>query len=422
MRVVIIGAGLAGVTTAWFLRTQGADVVVVERGSAVARETSFANGSMLTPSLADPWNAPGSFRKLLRSIGREDAAMLLRMGALPSLLGWGLRFLRSSGQKPFLDSFLANVHLARYSQEVMQQLLQGAAPGELDFDYAPDGTIKVFSSQQALQHGREIANWLQQAGISHRTLHLDALLELEPALAPGSERLVGGIHYPQDEVGNARRFCEQLYRLAADHGVDFRFSEMVLDIEREQSRISAIRTSREVLKADAFVLAAGSYSWPLGKKFGIRVPVRPAKGYSLTLPNEMPGGGPTLAVVDDALHAAVVPLREGLLRAAGTAEFAGFDARVNASRVDNLRTLLGTLYPQLNTQELQGDAWCGFRPMTTDGRPLLGVSRIPNLYLNTGHGPLGWTQACGSARALAQLITDGRSEFALENFAPARFH
>lgn len=421
MRVVIIGSGLAGVTTAWFLRALGADVVVVERASAVARETSFANGSMLTPSLADPWNSPGSMRRLLQSIGREDSAMLLRLGALPSLLGWGLRFLRSSRQRQFLESFLANVRLARYSQDVMQELLQGIPPGELDFDYAPDGTIKVFNSQQALQHGREVASWLQQAGISHTTLDLEALLELEPALAPGSARLVGGIHYPQDEVGNARRFCEQLYHLATDRGVDFRFSELVLGVERENKRISAIRTSREMLRADAFVLAAGSYSWPLGKKFGIRVPVRPAKGYSLTLPNVMPGGGPSMAVVDDALHAAVVPLRQGLLRAAGTAEFAGFDQQLNQRRVDNLRTLLETLYPQFDSREIEGEAWSGFRPMTTDGRPLLGASRIPNLYLNTGHGPLGWTQACGSGRAIAELIANGCSEYDLESFSPARF-
>jgi D-amino-acid dehydrogenase len=421
MRVVIIGSGLAGVTTAWFLREQGVDVVVVERASAVARETSFANGSMLTPSLADPWNAPGSLSALLRSIGREDAAMMLRIGALPSLLIWGMKFLRSSRQQPFLESFLANVHLARYSQEVMQSLLQGAAPGALDFDYAPDGTVKVFNSQEALQRGREIASWLQQAGINHHTLDRDSLLELEPALAPGAGRLVGAIHYPQDEVGNARRFCEQLYRMAADRGVDFRFSELVLGIERERDRITAIRTSREVLKADAFVLAAGSYSWPLGKKFGINVPVRPAKGYSLTVPNVVPGGSPSLAVVDDALHAAVVPLREGLLRAAGTAEFTGFDQQLNPHRIANLRTLLNTLYPQLESASVEGDAWCGFRPMTTDGRPLLGASRVPNLYLNTGHGPLGWTLACGSGRALAELIANGRSEYALDDFAPARF-
>lgn len=421
MRVVVIGAGLAGITTAWFLRQQGADVVVVERGSAVARETSFANGSMLTPSLADPWNAPGSIRRLLTSIGREDAAMLLRPGAVPSLLGWGLRFIRSSGQKPFLESFLANVHLARYSQRVMADLLQSLVPELIAFDYAPDGTVKVFASDEGLQRGREVASWLQQAGITHRVLDREALLALEPALQPGSDRLVGGIHYPQDEVGNARLFCEALYRLAADDGVDFRFSELVLGVERQRGLISAIRTAREQLKADAFVLAAGSFSWPLGKKFGIKVPVRPAKGYSLTLPNVISPTPPKLAVVDDALHAAVVPIGSELLRVAGTAEFAGFDAQINPQRVNNLKSLVTTLYPQLDLDAVTAEAWCGFRPMTTDGRPLIGASRIANLYLNTGHGPLGWTLACGSGRALAEQIVNGRSDYELAAFAPGRF-
>jgi D-amino-acid dehydrogenase len=421
MRVVVVGSGLAGVTTAWFLRQQGADVVVVERASAAARETSFANGSMLTPSLADPWNAPGSFRALLSSIGREDAAMLLRMGALPSLITWGLRFLHNSSQQRYLESFLANVKLARYSQEVMQDLMQAMPPGTLDFDYAPDGTIKVFSDANALQHGREVASWLRQAEIEHRVLSIDQLVELEPALRPGSSRLVGGIHYPQDEVGNARRFCEQLQQLAADAGVDFRFSELVLGVERQGGLITSIKTSREQLRADAFVLAAGSYSWPLGKRFGITVPVRPAKGYSLTLPNVTAEPRPALAVVDDELHAAVVPLREGLLRIAGTAEFAGFDQEINPYRIENLKALLRLVYPQIDLDSVTAEAWCGLRPMTTDGRPLLGVSRISNLFLNTGHGPLGWTQACGSGRALAGLITTGQPEYDLADFAPSRF-
>jgi len=420
MRIVIVGSGLAGLTTAWFLRELGADVVVIERAPAPARETSFANGSMLTPSLADPWNSPGVFRQLMSSLGREDSAMLLRPGALPSLLGWGLSFIRHSSQSRFLESYLANVGLARYSQDVMQQMMQKLQPGTLDFAYAPDGTIKVFTRSEALQHGREVASWLQQTGIEHRLLSADDLLALEPALHASRGRYVGGIHYPQDEVGNARVFCEQLQQLAAEAGVDFRFSELVLGIERQRDRITGIKTSREALSADAFVLAAGSYSWPLGKSFGIRVPVRPAKGYSLTLPNVMPGPRPGRAIIDDELHAAVVPVGEDLLRVAGTAEFAGFDLTVNSNRVANLKSLLEQVYPQYDLSATEGEAWCGLRPMTPDGRPLLGPSKISNLYLNTGHGPLGWTQACGSGRALAELIVEGSSSFDLEAFLPQR--
>ncbi len=418
MRVIVIGCGLAGVTTAYFLREHGADVTVIDRAPAPARETSFANGSMITPSLADPWNAPGSLRALVASLGREDSAMLLRPGAVPALAFWGLRFLRNSSQARFLESFLANVRLARYSQAVMQDLLQSQP---LEFEYAPDGTIKVFSEQASLTRGREVASWLQQAGIEHRVLDPEALLSLEPALADTISRFAGGIHYPQDEVGNARLFCEALQARGQELGMDFRFSEMVLGIERQRGRIDAIRTARERLAADAFVLAAGSYSWPLGKRFGIRVPVRPAKGYSLTLPTLSAEPRPKYAVVDEQLHAAVVPLGSDRLRVAGTAEFAGFDAALTAARVANLRRLLEQIYPRAADGSEQAEAWCGFRPMTPDGRPLIGQSRVSNLYLNTGHGPLGWTLACGSSRALADLMVNGEAGCELAPFRPGRF-
>jgi len=417
MRVLVIGCGIAGVTAAYFLRARGADVIVIDRAPAPARETSYANGSMITPSLADPWNAPGVFGQLARSLGREDAAMLLRVGALPSLLGWGIRFLRHSRERDFLESFLANVRLARYSQTVMADLLQ-AAP--VEFQYAPDGTVKVFSDAAALKRGREMASWLRQAGIEHRVLDPEALLALEPALAPASERFAGAIHYPQDEVGNARQFCEGLKDRAAESGVSFRFSEMVLDVERKGRQILSVRTARERIAADVFVLAAGSYSWPLGRQFGVRVPVRPAKGYSITVPTLKEEPRPRYAIVDEALHAAVVPLGEDRLRVAGTAEFTGFDATLTPGRIDNLRSLLGRIYPQLEVPDSAVEAWCGFRPMTPDGRPLIGRSRIDNLYLNTGHGALGWTLGCGSGRALADLIVDGRADHDLSPFEPRR--
>jgi len=417
MRVLVIGCGLAGVTTAYFLRRNGAEVTVIDRAPAPARETSFANGSMITPSLADPWNAPGVVGQLMRSLGREDSAMLLRAGALPSLVGWGIRFLGHSRERSFLSSFLANVRLARYSQAVMHDLLQR---DPLEFQYAPEGTVKVFGDDDAFRHGRQVASWLKQADIEHRVLEREALLALEPALAPAGERFVGGIHYPQDEVGNARLFCEGLERRAAHAGVRFRFSEMVLDVERKDRRISGVRTARERLTADAFVLAAGSWSWPLGRQFGVRVPVRPAKGYSLTVPTVVEGPRPRYAIVDESLHAAVVPLGADTLRVAGTAEFAGFDMTLTRARLDNLRTLLSRIYPQLEVRDGSAQGWCGLRPMTVDGRPLIGRTGVTNLFLNTGHGALGWTLACGSGKALADLMTDTTVEHDLTPFDPSR--
>lgn len=417
MRVLVIGCGIAGVTAAYFLRDRGAEVVVIDRAPAPARETSYANGSMITPSLADPWNAPGVLRQLIRSVGHEDSAMLLRLGALPSLLGWGIRFLRHSRERDFLESFMANVRLARYSQAVMADLLQSAP---IEFQYAPDGTVKVFEDAAALQRGREVASWLRQAGIDHRVLDREGLLEMEPALTPTIERFTGAIHYPQDEVGNARHFCEGLMERAVEAGVSFRFSEMVLEVERKRRRIVSVRTARERIAADVFVLAAGSYSWPLGRQFGVRVPVRPAKGYSITVPTVTEGPRPRYAIVDEALHAAVVPLGGDRLRVAGTAEFAGFDATLTQNRIDNLRSLLGRIYPQLDVPRSAVEAWCGFRPMTADGRPLIGRSRVDNLYLNTGHGALGWTLGCGSGKALADLIVDGASDHDVSPFEARR--
>ena len=417
MRVVVLGCGLAGIATAWFLREQGADVLVVEREDAPAQGASFANGSLLTPSLADPWNAPGVGRALLRSLGREDGAVMVRLKALPSLLSWGLRFLRNSSRARFEASFLANLRLAVHSQAAMRGLMQSHS---LAFAHAADGTIKIYRDQAAFRQGREAAAWLA-AEIPHQVLDRDRLLTLEPALAPIIHRLAGAIHYPQDELGDARLFCEELRRLAEGQGVRFRFSEAVIGAQRVGRRIAALITAQGRLEADRFVLAAGSCSWPLGKRLGLPIPVRPAKGYSISVP--LGEADPKLghAVLDDSLHAAVVPLGGALIRVAGTAEFTGFDGHLNPHRIRNLERLLNQVLPEFGyaSEDVQG--WCGFRPMTPDGRPIIGPTPIENLYLNTGHGPLGWTLACGSGRALARLMTGAAPETDLAPFDYGRF-
>ena len=417
MRVAILGCGLAGLSAAWFLREQGAEVVALDRADGPARETSFANGALLTPSLADPWNAPGSAGALLRSLGREDAALKIRLKALPSLLFWGLSFLRNSSLARFRESFLANVRLAVHSQAVMADLLQSHP---LQFDYAPNGTVKIYRDQAGFRQGRQVANWLATE-IPHQLLDREQLLAMEPALAPIADRLAGAIHFPQDEVGNARLFCEELRRLAEAAGVAFRFGEPVTGVERAGRRIAALITAKERLQADQFVLAAGSHSWPLGRQFGLRLPIRPAKGYSITLPAGEAQPKLNRPVLDDALHAAVVPLGGKLIRVAGTAEFTGFDGRLNPHRTRNLEHLLGQVLPEFRYAAKDVQGWCGFRPMTPDGRPIIGRTPIENLYLNTGHGPLGWTQACGSGQALAHLMTGQPPETDLAPFGYGRF-
>jgi D-amino-acid dehydrogenase len=418
LRVIVIGCGLAGITTAFFLREQGAEVIVVDRAEAPAREASFANGSLLTPSLADPWNAPGVFSTLLRSLGNEDSPMLLRLGQLPNLWRWGLSFIANSSRKRFAATFLENVRFSIYSQQVMHDLLQRQ---QLKFEHATNGTLKIFDSQPAFDEGIKVAHWLKQVAIVHEPLTREALITLEPTLEPIRERLVGGIRYPSDEVGNARLFCEQLRSVMKNMQVEFRFSEQVLRVDTRQRKIQGLVTARETLRADCFVLAAGSHSPLLSKQMGFRLPIAPVKGYSLTVPVSEKTHVPRHPVIDEAIHAAVVPLGVDKLRVAGTAEFAGYDTHVRPERIANLHRLLRKVYPELPVDEGRAESWCGLRPMCADGRPVLGNSPLDNLYLNTGHGALGWTMACGSGRALADLITGATPEYDLTAFSYKRF-
>ena len=419
MRVLILGSGLAGVTAAYYLRKLGCDVVVVDRAAGAGRETSFANGSMITPSLADPWNSPGVLRVLMRSLGREDSAMLLRARAIPSLIGWGRAFIRNSAPKHFERNYLRNVGLVHYSQWTMRDLLQ-AHP--LAFDHVYDGTMKIFRDAASFDHGVKIAHWLKQVGIEHRALDPAGVLEIEPTLQSVIGEIVGGIGYPGDETGNARMFCEELRRVCAEDGVQFRFAESVVEIVRSRRKVTGMRTAKEVLTADAYLLAAGSFSSLWAKQLGFALPVRPAKGYSISIPMEGWTARPCVPIVDDSLHAALVPVGN-VLRVAGTAEFAGYDVTVSQPRIDNLIKLFSRVYPRLaeNLGQTDVQPWCGLRPLTPDGMPIVGRSPIDNLFINTGHGPLGWSMACGSGKAVADIITGEPTGFDMAAFALDRF-
>ena len=370
MKVLIIGSGLAGITTACYLSENGARVTVVDRAPGPAKETSFANGCMITPSLADPWNAPGVLNTLLGSMGREGSSMLLRPRALPGMLGWGLRFLRNSNARRFEEAYLRNVRFSQYSQRVMRDLLQRRS---LAFDYAPDGILKVFRSAQSLDAGIKMAHFLKQVNVEHRILEVEALVSVEPALAPIAGQLAGAIAYPGDETGDAQKFCVALENQLKDEGVTFRYSQQVLRFLRTGNHLQGVVTPRGTLTADAYVLAAGSFSTALARALRFPLPVRPAKGYSITVPVGGLTPAPRYPVVDDDLHAAVVPLGERI-RVAGTAEFAGYDTSVTPARIDNLRNLLVMTYPELEVPRspVELNAWSGLRPMTADGSPILG--------------------------------------------------
>lgn len=402
MRVVVIGSGLMGVSTAWFLAKDGLDVTVLERADSAAQGASFANAGMLTPSMADPWNAPGTLMQMLRWIGNEDAPLLLRPRALPSLLGWGLSFLANSRPQRYRDNMERNLRLALYSLTVMREL-RAALP--LSYDQRTVGTLKVFHTPRAMDEAVQCCTQLVPLGLQMRTLDARQLSLFEPALADVSASLAGGIHFPEDESGDARQFTEALARHAQAAGAIFRFGATVTGFERDGARVTAVSVGAERLPADAVVLAAGSWSPLLLRPLGLRLAVRPVKGYSVTLPLAGWKQPPALPIIDDALHAAVTPLGQ-CLRVAGTAEFAGYDTAPTPARIDNLFKLLLTIFPAFKAylDETRAAPWAGLRPVSADGVPFIGQLGYDNLYVNTGHGHLGWTLAAGSARMLADLI------------------
>jgi D-amino-acid dehydrogenase len=417
VRVVVIGSGLQGVATAWFLAHQGCAVTVLERESAAAQGTSYANAGMLTPSMADPWNAPGIVRHLIGWLGQEDAPFLLRPAMLPSMVGWGLAFLANSRPARYRENMGRNLRLARYSLEVLREL---RAELGLHYDERTAGTIKIFRESRAFEAAVRRNAVLAELGLDVRTLTPAEVVRTEPALADVRAELVGGLFCPQDESGDARLFTEALAARAIEASAEFHYGAEVTGFEIGGDRISAVTTSSGRHAAEAFVLATGAWSPQLLAPLGLQLRVRPVKGYSITVP--VAGWtAPQMPVIDDALHAAATPLGRRL-RVAGTAEIAGYDRALTPSRVDNLFKLLLGLFPSCapHLDRAAAQPWAGLRPVSADGVPLIGRYRYDNLFLNTGHGHLGWTLACGSARLLTDLMLGRRPEVDARAYAAER--
>jgi D-amino-acid dehydrogenase len=359
---------------------------------------------------------------LWRSLGREDSAMLLRWRTLPTLVGWGLRFVRESTPERFRAHTLANAALAMHSQ----QCLAPIATGGVAFDHYRRGTLMVLRDRASLAEAASWAEMLGSVGVRHRMLGVDEVLAVEPALAPVRSQLVGAVHNLDDEAGDPRRFCESLAEALRRDGVSMRLGTTVEAITRQRGAVSGLRLAGGADEPfDVVVLAAGASSVALANGCGLPLPVRPAKGYSVTFDLAEMEGRPRVPVIDRALHVGVTPVGTTRLRVAGTAEFCGYDRRIVPARVDNLRRQIGLLYPSLISRLPwdSGTPWTGLRPMCADGMPLIGPTRVPGLYLNTGHGHMGWTVAAGSGDLLARLLTGAPPPDAVDPapFRPQRF-
>lgn len=421
MKIAIVGAGLAGLCAARSLLAAGVgDITVFERHAGPGLETSHANGALLHPSAVDPWNSPGILRFLLANLGNERSPVLLRLRALPSLLGWGARFVRESAPHRHRAHTLANVGLALHSV----QLMQGLRAEGLEYGAAQRGSLAIYRDAAAFAQGRRHAHWLQEHGVPARVLTRDEAVALEPALAPVAAQLAGGLHHLGDESGDAYRFCLALTARLEARGVVFRWGTLVRNLRVEGLAVRGLGLADGTApRFDAVVLAAAWWSVALAAPLGLKLPVRPAKGYSITLPLPAEGPRPLTPLIDNDLHIAVVPVAGGRLRVAGTAEFCGEDRRIDAGRIGNLQQALLQIYPQLaaHAGRAPRQEWTGLRPMCADGKPLIGATRMAGLFLNTGHGQLGWTTGAASGELLAAAVTGRAPPLDAAPFLPARF-
>lgn len=396
---IIIGAGVIGATTACFLAREGVSVTVLDSQPEPGMETSFANGGLLAANSALPWSSPGTPLQMLKWLGREDAPLLLRPTAIPALGSWGLKFLANCRDSKYRDTANTLTRFAQHSLGLMENLL---ARDTLTFDHGRGGFLEIFKGPDARSSADSFATLLGRMGASVRRLDRLGCVALEPSLLPIESSIEAGLWLENDCWGDAHKFTREIARLSASEGVRFEYNTQVTGLEVTSGRVSGVKLANGRIDATRVIVCGGAASPKLLAPWGVKLPIAPVKGYSLTLDRNEVGIAPARPIVDDYEHICVTPLGERL-RVAGTVEFAGNDRTLRESRVANLKKALQNLYPQIR-MPLQVNAWCGMRPMTVDGLPYIDATPVQNLFVNTGHGALGWTLACASAERISDLV------------------
>ncbi len=418
MKVLVLGGGVIGVSTAYYLARAGADVTVLERQPGVALETSFANAGQVSPGYSTPWAAPGIPLKAIKWLFQKHAPLAIRCDGSMFQLRWMAAMLRHCTAERYTVNKERMTRLAEYSRDCLRQLRADAG---LQYEQRTLGTLQVFRTAAQLQAARRDTAVLDECGVPYRLLRADELPELEPALAHATG-LVGGLHLPGDETGDCQRFTTQLAEAARALGVRFRFGARIQQLLQDEERITGVQLSgvaHEVLKADRVVLALGSYSRALLAPLGLDLPVYPVKGYSLTVPLLDASRAPRSTVMDETYKVAITRF-DRRIRVGGMAELGGFDLRLNPARRATLEMVTRGLFDGAGDMA-QAEFWTGLRPMTPDGTPIVGATRFNNLLLNTGHGTLGWTMAAGSGKLVADLALNRRPDISTEGLGVARY-
>ncbi len=416
MKVLVLGAGVIGVTSAWYLRQAGHEVTVVERQPAVGSETSHANGGQVSWGAGAPWAAPGVPRQALAWLLRRHSPLVLRPRLDPAMWRWLFQMLANCTSERYAINRDRMLRLSRYSHECLVALRRETGTR---YEERLSGVLELFRTAKELDEAARESALLKQWGIDCQLLDRAGCGAHESALRAAHEKIVGGLLFPGDESGDCLQFTRALALLAESKGVRFALDTGIERLEADGSRLDHVVTDKGTMTADAYVLACGSYSPLLLKPLGIRLPVYPVKGYSLTLPLTDNAPAPTGSITD-VTHKVVISRLGNRLRGAGTAELAGYDLSLRPARLAAVSHVLTDLFPGAGDWT-KAVSWCGLRPMTPDNPPLLGATRYGNLFLNTGHGTLGWTMACGSGKIVADVVSGRAADIDMNGLTLARF-
>ncbi|MDC4522472.1 D-amino acid dehydrogenase [Acinetobacter baumannii] len=415
MRVIVLGSGVIGVASAYYLARQGAEVTVLDRQSGPAEETSFGNAGQISPGYSTPWAAPGIPFKAVKWMFQHHAPLAINLDGSMWQLQWMAQMLKNCNPQSYAVNKERMMRVAEYSRDCLRELRKDTG---IHYENRAKGTLQLFRKEAQMEAVQRDISVLEECGVSYELLNANELGRVEPALANAQDKLVGGLHLPNDETGDCYLFTNALAQIAKDLGVNFQFNQNVEKLIVEGDQIKGVQVNGKVLTADRYVLAFGSYSRDFLKPLDLQLPVYPVKGYSLTIPIVDPAFAPQSTVLDETYKIAITRFDQRI-RVGGMAELSGFNLGLNEDRRATLQMVTQDLFPGGDME--QASFWTGLRPMTPDSTPIIGATRFKNLFLNTGHGTLGWTMACGSGKLISDIVLNHKTDISTDGLSIQRY-
>lgn len=415
MRVIVLGSGVIGVASAYYLAQQGAEVTVLDRQSGPAEETSFGNAGQISPGYSTPWAAPGIPFKAVKWMFQHHAPLAINLDGSMWQLQWMAQMLKNCNPQSYAVNKERMMRVAEYSRDCLRELRKDTG---INYENRAKGTLQLFRKETQMEAVQRDISVLQECGVSYELLNGNELGRVEPALANAQDKLVGGLHLPNDETGDCYLFTNALAQIAKELGVNFQFNQNVEKLIVEGDEIKGVQVNGKILTADRYVLAFGSYSRDFLKPLDLQLPVYPVKGYSLTIPIVDPAFAPQSTVLDETYKIAITRFDQRI-RVGGMAELSGFNLGLNEDRRATLQMVTQDLFP--GGDMAQASFWTGLRPMTPDSTPIIGATRFKNLFLNTGHGTLGWTMACGSGKLISDIVLNHKTDISTDGLSIQRY-